>query len=279
MFPFRFWSPFAMGQFAMGLFATGLAHPHHLRAQGPRMRHSPILLILFALAACAQSSAQQKVAAEPKRDAAGFPAPDRPVASIVAPTWSSGPDRDQADESGQLIRGLGIRKGMAVADIGAGSGYHTLRLSPAVGPTGTVYAEDIVEDYLAGLRREAERRKLKNIKIVVGKPDDPKLAPGSVDRVILVHMYHEIANPYGLLWRLAPALKPGGRVGVIDLDRPTERHGTSPALVACEFEAVGYRQVEFRPLEGGVGYLAIFEPPAPGGRPKPEDIQPCKADG
>lgn len=241
-------------------------------------RRTAILLSVLALAACAQSNARQP-AATVTRDAAGFPAPDRAVAQIVSSTWSSGPDRDAADESGQLIRGLGIRKGMAVADIGAGSGYHTLRLSPAVGPTGTIYAEDVVEQYLSGLKLEAERRGLKNVRIVVGKPDDPKLPPGSLDRAILVHMYHEIANPYALLWRLAPALKPGGRVGVIDLDRPIERHGTSPALIACEFEAVGYRQVEFKPLEGGVGYLAVFEAPAPGARPKPADIQPCKAEG
>ena len=165
---------------------------------------------------------------------------------------------------------------MAVADIGAGSGYHTLRLSPAVGPHGVVYAEDIVESYMSGLRREADRRGLKNIKIVVGKVDDPGLAPGSVDRAILVHMYHEIASPYALLWRLAPAMKPGGRVAVVDLDRPTQDHGAPPALVECEFEAVGYRQIESRPLDGGVGYMAIFEPPAPGARPKPAEIQACR---
>jgi predicted methyltransferase len=242
------------------------------------MRRSiPLLLTALLLAGCSPVSAGQRPHVEGKRDAAGFPLPDRPVAKIVASTWSSGPDRDAADESGQLIRGLGIRRGMSVADIGAGSGYHTLRLAPAVGPTGTVYAEDVVESYLSGLKREAERRRLKNVRIVVGEPDDPKLPRQSVDRAILVHMYHEIAQPYGLLWRLAPALKPGGRVGVIDLDRPIESHGTSPALIACEFEAVGYRQVEFKPLDGGVGYLAVFEPPPPGGRPKPADIQPCKA--
>jgi SAM-dependent methyltransferase len=212
-----------------------------------------------------------------ERNAQGFPRPDRPVAGIVASEWSSGPSRDAADESGQLIRGLGIAPGMAVADIGAGSGYHTLRLAPAVGAHGVVYAEDIVAAYLSGLKREAERRGLKNVKIVVGTADDPKLPRHAVDRAVLVHMYHEIENPYALLWNLASALKPGAQVGVIDVDRPTNRHGTPPSLLKCEFEAVGYREIGAATLTGGVGYLAIFEAPAQGARPKPADIRPCKA--
>lgn len=241
------------------------------------MRFSPVIAAATLLvAACSpQAEGTDAQAAPIVRDAAGFPAADRPVAGIVSSEWSSGPDRDAADESGQLIRGLEIRPGMHVADIGAGSGYHTLRLSPAVGPTGVVYAEDIVESYLSGLRREAERRKLTNVRIVVGSPDDPKLPQGVVDRAVMVHMYHEIESPYALLWRLATALKPGGRVGVIDMDRPTNSHGTPPALLRCEFEAVGYRQLSLTPLDGGVGYLAVFEAPAK--RPKPSDIRPCKA--
>ena len=193
----------------------------------------------------------------------------------MSPEWSSGPDRDAADESGQLIRALGIKPGMVVADIGAGSGYHTLRLSPAVGPTGIVYAEDIVEAYIADLRREVDRRKLTNIRIVIGTADDPKLPLGIMDRAVLVHMYHEIESPYALLWNLAGAMKPGGQVGVIDLDRRIESHGTPPALLQCEFEAVGYRRVSNVEMAGGTGYIAIFE--APKVRPLPADIKPCKA--
>lgn len=239
------------------------------------MRICLVLFLACALAACTKPPESEGPA--PARVEGGFPAPDRPVANAVAPDWSSGPDRDAADESGQLIRGLEIRPGMAVADIGAGSGYHTLRLSPAVGPRGVVYAEDIVEAYISGLRREAKRRRLKNIRFVVGKPDDPLLPKGAVDRAVLVHMYHEIESPYALLWRLAPALKAGGRVGVIDLDRPTSSHGTPPALLKCEFEAVGYRQLSSSQLEGGVGYLAVFAPPSSAARPAPAKIRPCKA--
>lgn len=238
------------------------------------MRVGLSLLVAVFVAACSPSTEGRTEPAAPRTEA-GFPVPDRPVAGIVAPEWSSGPDRDAADESGQLIRALGIEPGMAVADIGAGSGYHSLRLSPAVGDKGVVYAEDIVEAYISGLRREAERRGLENIRIVVGEPDDPKLPKNTLDRAVMVHMYHEVENPYALLWNLAPALKPGALVGVIDLDRPINRHGTPPALLKCEFEAVGYRHVSTAPMAGGVGYLAIFE--APKERPAPQDIKPCEA--
>ena len=160
------------------------------------MRFSLVFLALGLLAACSPTT-ESRSAPQAARGEGGFPLPDRPVAGIVAPEWSSGPDRDAADESGQLIRGLEIAPGMKVADIGAGSGYHTLRLSPAVGPTGVVYAEDIVEAYISGLRREAERRGLKNVRIVVGTPDDPKLPAKAIDRAVLVHMYHEVENQIG----------------------------------------------------------------------------------
>ena len=111
--------------------------------------------------------------------------------------------------------------------------------------------------------------------IYPGEPDDPKLPANTLDRAVMVHMYHEVENPYALLWNLAGSLKPGALVGVIDLDRGVSSHGMPPALLKCEFEAVGYRQVRSAPMAGGVGYLAIFE--APVARPKPGDIKACKA--
>ena len=175
-----------------------------------------------------------------------------------------------------MIRALGIGPGMTVADIGAGSGYHTVRLSPVVGPAGRVYAQDVTEAYLTDLRREVARLGLANVEVRLGRPDDPDLPAGSLDRAILVHMYHEVAQPYALLWNLAGSLKPDARVGVVDLDRPAQWHGLPPALLRCEFEAVGYRQTGFAILQGGVGYLAIFAPPLPGARPDPAAIRPCR---
>jgi Methylase involved in ubiquinone/menaquinone biosynthesis len=136
-----------------------------------------------------------------------FPNPDRPVADIVSPIWHDEKERDAASEPRQLVRLLGIKSGMTVADIGAGSGYYVVRLSPIVGPHGHVIAEDVVPEYLRGLRRRLRDLRLQNVTISLGEPHDPRLPTNSLDIAILVHMYHEIAQPYALLYNLVPALK------------------------------------------------------------------------
>jgi hypothetical protein len=87
-------------------------------------------------------------------------------------------------------------------------------------------------------------------------------------------MYHEIAEPYALLYNLAPALKPGARVGIMDLERPTEQHGTPTKLLRCELAAIGYRELALHKLTGDAGYLAIFSPPPK--RPQPSATVPCR---
>jgi ubiquinone/menaquinone biosynthesis C-methylase UbiE len=173
-----------------------------------------------------------------------------------------------------VVRLMGIAPGMAVADIGAGTGYHTVRLSPVVGPQGRVYAQDVTPEYLADLERRLERAELDNITAVLGAPDDPKLPARSLDVAILIHMYHEIEQPYAFMHRLAGALKPGARVGVVDLDRATWLHGTPRDLLRCELEAVGYRQSALHQLTGDIGYLAVFD--APTALPEPSAIRACR---
>jgi ubiquinone/menaquinone biosynthesis C-methylase UbiE len=123
------------------------------------------------------------------------------------------------------------------------------------------------------------REQLDNVSVKLGKPADPMLPANSFDRVFMMHMYHEIESPYEFLWRLRPSLLPNGQVVVVDADRPVLRHGTPPALLDCEFKAVGYRLVERKPMPEVDGYIAIFE--AAGARPAPKDIVPCTnaADG
>lgn len=209
----------------------------------------------------------------PGAPAAAFPKPDRPVAEIVAPLWASEAERDRVDEVGQVARLMGIAPGQTVADIGAGSGYYTVRLAERVGPQGRVFAEDVTPSYLAGLERRVA--KLANVTVVRGEAHDPRLPPASLDAAILVHMYHEITQPFGLLYNLAGAMKPGGRVGIVDADAIPSRHGTPPALLRCELAALGYRETGFQVLEGGVGYLALFEAPALADRPEPGAIRTC----
>ncbi|GJD33267.1 class I SAM-dependent methyltransferase [Methylobacterium aerolatum] len=202
-----------------------------------------------------------------------FPKPDRPVAEIIAPQWSPEADRDKTGEFETVVEAMRIRPGETVADIGAGSGYYVVRLSPKVGETGRILAEDVMPDYLAALERRV--KPFGNVTVVQGEPHDPRLPPASVDAVVLVHMYHEITQPFGLLYNLAASMRPGGRVGILDADTIPSRHGTPPALLRCELKAVGYRETGFHPIPGGA-YLAIFEAPAPENLPKPAAIRPCR---
>ena len=167
----------------------------------------------------------------------------------------------------------GIAKGMTVADIGAGEGYYTIRLAQRVGEHGRVLAEDIVASVRDALAERVAREDLENVAVRLGTPADPKLPPASFDRVLMVHMYHEIEQPYEFLWRLRPSLKPEGLVVVVDANRQTKNHGTPPALLKCEFEAVGYRQVAMTDMPSAGGYMATFK--AVGPRPEPEAIKPC----
>lgn len=221
-------------------------------------------------------SAQQFLAA-PGTPASAFPNPDRPVADIISPIWHDEKERDAAGEPGQLVRLLGIKSGMTVADIGAGSGYYVVRLSPIVGPRGRVIAEDVVPEYLQGLRKRVRDAGLQNVVVSRGEPHDPRLPADSLDIAILVHMYHEIAQPYGLLYNLVPALKPDARVGILDAFGPTAQHGTPPDLLRCELAAVGYRQISFDRLAGSNAYLAIFVPPAVASRTPPQAMVACNA--
>ncbi len=207
--------------------------------------------------------------------ASQFPAAARPVASIVSPRWSDENSRDKAGESVEVMDRAGVTAGMTVADIGAGEGYYTIRLANRVGKQGRVLAQDIVPDVRNRLADRVQREKLESVTVKLGTPDDPGLPQHSFDRIFLIHMYHEIASPYAFLWNLRPATKAGGRVIVVDANRATNQHGTPPALLKCEFAAVGYRQVDFQDMPSAGGYLAAFEPS--GLRPAPGAIRVCSS--
>ena len=233
--------------------------------------------VIFVVAVASPASTKDLPhLAPPGAPANAFPKVERPVADIVSPSRSSEDKRDTNDESGQLARLLGLKPGMTIADIGAGSGYHTVRLSRLLGPSGLVIAQDVSRNYLADLAKRTDRLNLQNVRFALGEPHDPRLPPGSLDAAILVHMYHEIAEPYAFLYNLAPALRAGAPVGIVDLDKPIMRHGTPPDLLRCELAAVGYRKMGFHKLAGDAGYLAIFSPPKGSDRTRPTDIVPCR---
>ena len=223
-------------------------------------------LLLIHLAGAAQ--------AQDRPGVAGFPAPDRPVAGIVSPEYSDEKTRDGHGEAERVMDRLGIKPPQRVADIGAGLGYYTVRIARRLGSGATIYATDVKAEYLDRLRARLAREGITGVTRILGLPRDPRLPLHSVDVAILSHMYHEIENPYEFLYRLQPSLATGAQVGIIDTDRPTQRHGTPPALLRCELAAVGYRQLDFVWLAPADGYLAVFTPPET--LPPAGGIQPCR---
>jgi ubiquinone/menaquinone biosynthesis C-methylase UbiE len=225
-----------------------------------------ILCLLTLAVALTASGCRRQEQASP------FPEPHRPVAPISS-RYLNEDTRDNLGEFRTVTRLAEVTQRMSVADIGAGGGYYTVRLSPMVGNKGRVLAEDIVPATIRALAQRIQRERLDNVAIRLGQPNDPQLPAGSFDRVFMIHMYHEIARPSEFLWNLRAALKSDGRVIVVDADRPTDRHGTPPRLLLCEFSAVGYGLTRFERLPDSESYFAQFE--ARGPRPEPRDIPIC----
>ncbi len=237
-------------------------------------RLSGLALLLFAplLAACDQI---MPVTTERPDSALEFPEPDRPVAKVVSNQFANEDARDERNEAQVVMELAEIRPGMTVADIGAGEGYYTVRLADKVGADGRVLAQDISREALERLGRRVEKERLENISIKLGEPADPQLPSDSFDRIFMVHMYHEVTEPYAFLWRMWPALNAEGQIIVVESDSPVGRHGLPHTLLFCEFEAVGYVLVEYIERPDIKGYFARFQRGSK--RAEPEAIKACNA--
>lgn len=236
------------------------------------MRLAAALAAVALLAACNVDRNADRP--ETARD---FPEAWRPVSKIGSNAFGNEDQRDNLGEAEVVMDLAAIGAGTTVADIGAGEGYYTVRLAERVGRKGRVLAQDIDPGAIQRLGQRVERERLDNVSIKTGAADDPRLPANSFDRVFLVHMYHEVTEPYAFLWRLRPALRKGGQVIVVDVDRPTDSHGIPPSLLFCEFQSVGFRLVEFVRRPELNGYYAQFE--AVGPRPEPGAIKPCNTQG
>jgi ubiquinone/menaquinone biosynthesis C-methylase UbiE len=223
------------------------------------------LLLLVGVAACRAEPAPSP-----------FPKAGRDVAPIVGQSFSTEDARDRVGEAEEVMRLAEVRSGMSVADIGAGEGYYTVRLAPLVGARGRVLAEDIVPETRDRLAQRVQRENLDNVAVRLGKPADPMLPAASFDRIFLVHMYHEVTQPYEFLWNLRQGLKPDGLVIVVDSDRPVKRHGMPPRQLLCEFAALGLAPVKSVRLTHADAYFVAFRNAGP--RPEPGAIKPCKAE-
>ncbi len=211
--------------------------------------------------------------------AKAYPPASRPVSALAGNQWSTETARDNRGEAEEIMKAAGLETDMTVADIGAGEGYYTVRLAEKVGANGRVLAQDIDREAIDRLAERVNRESLDNVSIKLGAPDDPRLPENSFDRIFLVHMYHEVREPYAFLSRLRPALLDSaseggpGEVIVVDVNRDFSQHGIPPKQLFCEFEAVGYELIGFmeRPELGG--YFARFR--AKGDAILPGKIKPC----
>ncbi len=171
------------------------------------------------------------------------------------------PGRDERLHVNRVMDMLSIGPGKSVADVGAGSGWFTVRAAQRVTDTGTVYAVDINPKAIEYIDQRAQRENLRNIKTILSTSDDPKLPVNSVDSVLLLKTYHEVAQPVALLSNLRAALRPGAKIGIIDRNGNGSNHGVSKKIVVHEAEQAGYKLIKEGDFvkDDGMDYFLILE--------------------
>jgi SAM-dependent methyltransferase len=239
------------------------------------MRGLLVLLLASSLAGCSavawqqsprvsapvstpEQSAPQPSPTEGKDDASVGRATSEPYTGDLS--IFEDPERDRKLQVERVMDVLGVREGTAVADIGAGSGWFTVRAARRTGATGTIYAVEINPEYLKHIEQRAGREGLSNVRTVLGETDDPRLPERSVDAVLILKTYHEIAEPVRLLRNLRRSLRPGARVGVIDREGKGDDHGVARDVVVREAERAGYALADEHDFvkDDGMDYLLVF---------------------
>jgi ubiquinone/menaquinone biosynthesis C-methylase UbiE len=170
------------------------------------------------------------------------------------------PGRDQRLQIQRVMDLLGVKAGSSVADVGAGSGWFSVRAAERVGPSGIVYAEDINPEAVHYIQDRVLKAKLSNVKTVLGSADDAKLPPGSVDAVLLLKVYHEIAHPVKLMAKLKSSLRPNAKVGIIDRNGNGTDHGLDRDVVEQEMAEAGFKLIksyDFTKADGQ-DYFLVF---------------------
>ena len=170
-------------------------------------------------------------------------------------------DRDKKLQVERVMDILGIAPGKTVADIGAGSGWFSVRAARRVTPTGFVYAADINPEAIRYIRQRVHREGISNVRAVLSTPADPRLPAASIDVALLLKTYHEVAEPVTLLRNLRNALRPGARLGIIDRNGSGDDHGVDRGIVANEARQAGYRLIgEYDFVRGDrEDYFLVFE--------------------
>jgi SAM-dependent methyltransferase len=168
------------------------------------------------------------------------------VMGVGGADWLERPERETEEQPDKALNALGLKPGMMVADIGAGTGYMSLRMAKRVSPGGKVYANDLQSDMLRLLRENAAQAQVTNVETVLGTETDPKLPKGQMDLVLLVDVYHEFSQPQQMLRKIREALKLDGRLVLLEYRKEDPRipirpeHKMSVAEVKAELEPEGF---------------------------------------
>jgi SAM-dependent methyltransferase len=216
------------------------------------MRNRFVLIVVLLL--------QFRFATAHAQTAATPPAEERKTSQPYVGDLSifESPGRDERLQINRVMDILGITPGKTVADIGAGSGWFTVRAARRVSDSGAVYAIDINPEAIRYIRSRARKEHLRNVKAILGEPDNP-LLPATVDAVLLLKTYHEVAHPITLLRNLRSSLAAGAKVGVIDRNGNGEDHGVAKEIVIREANEAGYQlldQYDF--VKDGMDYFLVF---------------------
>jgi predicted methyltransferase len=225
------------------------------------------LLLSCGLVAHAASGDRYEYRAAHDPDGIGKFYLGREIAHVMGPggiLWLERTERETEEKPQLLIDALEIKPGQTIADLGAGSGYYSFRIAPLVGPTGKVLAIDIEPAMLEVITQRASRERIANVAAVRASVRDPNLAPGSVDLLFMVDVYHELEYPYEVMTKVRAALKPGGRVALIEYRAEDPQvtikpvHKMSERQVRHELEAAGFRHVKTVPTLP-LQHLIVFE--------------------
>jgi cyclopropane fatty-acyl-phospholipid synthase-like methyltransferase len=212
---------------------------------------SLLALLLWCATACSQAVAPQSQAREDTRKTSTPYTGDLSIFET--------PGREDRLQIDRVMDTLAIGQGKNVADIGAGSGWFTVRAAKRVGGTGEVYAVDINPEAIQYIDNRVRKEQIYNVKTIQGREDDPLLPANQIDAVLLLKTYHEVAKPVTLLRNLRASLRPGAKMGIIDRNGNGENHGIDRNVVLKEAAEAGYvLDGSYDFVKDGMDYFLVF---------------------